>query len=152
VHSKRRREHWSTEEDTLLRLAVARRSCDWKSIAVDMARFGRTNKQCRARWNTRAVHGITDRHRWSVEEDTALVMLRVAFHCKGDVIRTTMPWRSNMDIKNRFAVHCRSAWGGAGPESMGAWQGPLPPPTLGVQLAVVAACLAMCTPLDWEFA
>jgi len=151
VQSKRRRAAWSAEEDTLLRLAVARCSDDWKSIAVDMAQVGRTAKQCRARWNTRAAHGITGLHGWSVEEDTALVMLRVEFQCKWGVIRTTMPWRSNMDIKNRFAVHCRSAWGGAGP-SRGALQGPLSSSTLEVCVVVVAACLAMCAPLDWEFA
>jgi len=132
----------------LLRLAVARRPEDWKSIGADMARVGRTAKQCRARWGTRAAHGITGLHHWSVEEDTALVMLRVEFHCKWAVIRATMPWRSNMDLKNRYAVHCRSAWGGA--ESMG--QGPRSSSILEVHLAVVAACLAMCAPLHWEFA
>jgi len=55
-----------------------------------------------------------------------------------------------MDLKNRFAVHCRSAWGGA--ELMGAWQGPRSSSILEVHLVVVAACLAMCAPLDWEFA
>jgi len=140
---------WSTEEDVALRLAVPRCRWRWNAVAVDMARFGRTATQCRAHW----LHDSTRGYDWSDEEDTALVMLRVAFKCEWVAIRLTMPWRSGQSLKNRFAVHCRTAWGGAWSESTEARHASLPSPEIERhRLAEVAACLAMCAPLDWELA
>jgi hypothetical protein len=131
---------WTHVEYFALRSAVEQHgSLNWSAITAELAQFGRTARQYRERWNARLTV-----HPWSAEEDEALVMLRGEFMCGWTCIRSTMPWRSNADLKKRFARHCRRA-----PGRYEAQPSSAPSASAG-RLATVAACLAMCAPLDME--
>jgi len=147
----RPRAQWSTDEDAALRLAVAQlRLCRWSIIAHELARFGRTADQCRAHWHARVLRAAARGHPWSVEEDDALVMLRAEFACSWKCIQATMPWRSNVALRNRFHVHCQRDWVAATVPSHDARRRVPTSDNLRLRLVVVAACLAMCAPLEME--
>ena len=93
---------------------------------------------------------IAREHPWSPEEDNALVMLRAEFACPWKTIQGTMPWRSNVDLKSRFRVHCQHDWVAATVPSHGTRQRVPMSDNLRLRLVVVTACLAMCAPLEME--
>jgi len=125
------------------------RPCGWNTIAHELARFGCSADQCRAHWHARVLCAIAREHPWSAEEDDALVMLRAEFACSWKSIQDTMPWRSNVALKRRFHVHCQHNWVAATVPSHRPRRR-VPTSDIWVRLVVVAACLAMCAPLEME--
>ncbi|KIO13068.1 hypothetical protein M404DRAFT_994019 [Pisolithus tinctorius Marx 270] len=65
-----KRVNWTLEEDARLRIAAAAYGQSWVDVAAAMP--GRTNDQCRDRWNEQ-VNPNLNRSPWSPEEDKALL-------------------------------------------------------------------------------
>ncbi|KAH8100495.1 hypothetical protein BXZ70DRAFT_937484 [Cristinia sonorae] len=92
---------WSTEEDNLLRQAVAvHGECDnWKQVAVSVP--GRTNKACRKRW----LHSLSPsikKTAWTPEEDKLLVGLYETHGAKWSVIARKIPGRTDDACSKRY--------------------------------------------------
>ncbi|KIM67872.1 hypothetical protein SCLCIDRAFT_20855 [Scleroderma citrinum Foug A] len=65
-----KRINWTPEEDARLRIAVAAHGQSWVDVAAAMP--GRTNDQCRDRWNDQLNPTINKAY-WSQDEDKALL-------------------------------------------------------------------------------
>jgi hypothetical protein len=65
-----KRGSWSPEEDAKLHLAVSAYGNSWVDVATMME--GRSNEQCRDRWNERLDPKI-NREAWTEEEDKSLM-------------------------------------------------------------------------------
>lgn len=65
-----KRINWTPEEDARLRTAVAAHGQSWVDVAAAMP--GRTNDQCRDRWNDQ-LNPTINKTLWSPDEDKALL-------------------------------------------------------------------------------
>ena len=65
-----RRGNWTEEEEERLRKAVAGYGSSWVQVASAIS--GRTNDQCRERWNEQ-VNSSTERSTWTEAEDKILL-------------------------------------------------------------------------------
>lgn len=65
-----RRGNWTEEEDDRLRKAVAGYGSSWVQVATAIP--GRTNDQCRERWNEH-VNSSTEKSTWTEAEDKMLL-------------------------------------------------------------------------------
>lgn len=64
-----KRGNWSPEEDNLLRSAVEAFGTSWQNVSLFVP--GRTNNQCRERWQDRL--SVTVKGKWTSEEDETLI-------------------------------------------------------------------------------
>jgi hypothetical protein len=96
---------WWPFEDALLQTAVARLGAqNWRGVACLVP--GRTSKQCRERW---VAHWAPDNatKEWSPEEDMRLLEAQAAMGNHWAKIKTVLPGRSSMAVKNRWIWLCR---------------------------------------------
>lgn len=96
-----KRVNWTPEEDARLRIAADAYDRSWVDVAAAMP--GRTNDQCRDRWNEQ-VNPNVNRNPWSPEEDKALL----------DVVRENenMAWKeiSKLLGTGRTDTACRNRY------------------------------------------
>jgi hypothetical protein len=91
---------WKPGEDAKLTEAVKKNGRDWIRVAAMV--HGRTNIQCRQRWNRGLCRDIIATSNWTVEENAKLAAA-VAQHCYDWVaVAALVPGRSNQQ--------CRSQW------------------------------------------
>jgi hypothetical protein len=97
--SKRR---FSDEEDEAIRQHVELFGTDaWHKIVKDLP--NRTPRQCRERWRHYLAPGLTGA-RWTYDEDAVLINHYHQLGSKWSIIRNYLPGRSDVTIKNRWAV------------------------------------------------
>ncbi|EIN13381.1 hypothetical protein PUNSTDRAFT_129070 [Punctularia strigosozonata HHB-11173 SS5] len=92
---------WTTEEDELLKQAVAvhGETDMWKTIALSVP--GRTNKACRKRW----LHSLSPsvkKTAWTKEEDALLLSLYAVHSTKWALIARSIPGRTDDACSKRY--------------------------------------------------
>ncbi|KAJ1618904.1 transcription factor Myb9, partial [Pavlovales sp. CCMP2436] len=94
------KQRWTTEEDHLLRDAVAVRGPhNWAAIASNVP--NRNEKQCRERWMNQLRPDV-DKGAWSPSEDARIVQLFGQLGSAWAEIAKHVPGRSDQMVKNRF--------------------------------------------------
>jgi hypothetical protein len=95
-----RKQKWTPMEDAALRVAVAQfGSEDWRNVALLVP--GRSSKQCHERWIGHLAPENTTRA-WSADEDRILVKNQVLLGNHWAKIKTLLPGRSMIAVKNRW--------------------------------------------------
>jgi hypothetical protein len=96
---------WTPAEDQLLDAAVAQFGQEsWRRIATLV--HGRNSKQCRERWLGHMAPDNT-KDQWSAQEDMILVERQALTGNQWAKIKTFLPGRSLISIKNRWNWLCR---------------------------------------------
>jgi hypothetical protein len=101
----RGRRKFSGNEDEIIRAMVAKYGCDaWSLIAQQL--LNRTPRQCRERWKHYLQPGL-DAGQWQPEEDALLRAQFAVFGPRWSAIRDILPNRTDVAIKNRWALLTR---------------------------------------------
>lgn len=96
---------WNEQEDALLLEVIKERGpSNWNLIAESLP--GRTGKQCRERWICKLSPAYKN-DSWTTDEDDMLIKLQAQFGNKWAHIRSFLPGRSSVSIKNRWVSLCR---------------------------------------------
>jgi hypothetical protein len=92
---------FTSEEDDLLRELVARfGTSDWRAIAAVMGT--RNQRQCRERWHNYLSPQISEPPKWSMEEESRLLVAYAAIGGRWKTLACHFPGRSVVNVKNRF--------------------------------------------------
>lgn len=109
--------HWTGDEDSLLRVLVARGPKNWGEVAVQIP--GRTAKQCRERWCNHLDPRIK-KGGWTPLEDEALVEAQAYLGKKWAQISKYLPGRTENAVKIRWKSLTRRAAARGGSDVSGA--------------------------------
>jgi hypothetical protein len=91
---------WTSEEDLILEQAVAELGVDnWRSVAARLSE--RNSKQCRERWMGHMDPELS-KGDWTPEEDIVLLSKQEAMGNQWAQIKTFLPGRSLLAVKNRW--------------------------------------------------
>ena len=100
-HCKRK---FTPEEDQKIQSMVSELGThSWKEIA---AALNRTPRQCRERWKHYLSQTI-EKSPWTSQEDAILEKMHVEIGPKWSIIAQSLPGRTDVNIKNRWALLCR---------------------------------------------
>lgn len=103
--SKKIKTRWTNEQDQQLIDAVQKYgTSNWSKISEMVE--GRTGKQCRERW-TGQLDSYISKESWTMEEDYLLLYYQKQFGNKWALIAKYIPYRSPMNIKNRWHHYTR---------------------------------------------
>ena len=96
---------FTMEEDAIILSMVEQKGTkSWKEIAASLN--NRTARQCRERWKHYLSQQIKQEP-WSAEEDAILDSKFKEFGSKWSIIAQSLPGRTDVNIKNRWALLCR---------------------------------------------
>ena len=91
-----------SEDEKLQQLVKKYGQNDWKLIAEKMS--NRTSRQCRERWKYYLQPSLQQpaNMEWTKEEDTLLIQKMNEFGTKWSQIAKFFPFRTDINVKNRF--------------------------------------------------
>jgi hypothetical protein len=98
---------WSAQEDAKLTSAIEKHGKNWVAVALLIA--GRTNLQCRKRWQVRwaAIEGlptIMGERDWIAEEDAKLIDAIKTCGKDWDAVAMLVPGRTNLQCRKRWTL------------------------------------------------
>ncbi|OHT14534.1 hypothetical protein TRFO_15062 [Tritrichomonas foetus] len=99
-----KRKFTKEEDDLINRMVSEHGEHFWKEISKLLT--SRTPRQCRERWKHYLSPGI-DNSPWTPEEDEILEHRYLILGPKWSLIRESLPGRTDVNIKNRYALLCR---------------------------------------------